>query len=164
MENETEEWKESWRNDWLRSIAAFASQEGGTMIIGKNDEGKVVGVRNSGKLLTEIPNTIRNKLGIVPFVREEVIDGKTCVLITVRKEGRLIDLDGRFYRRSGSTTHMITGEELQSLILSARGVSWTDLPAESIGMGKISQDAVNFFVKKRHRFRTYEFRSSKMRQ
>jgi ATP-dependent DNA helicase RecG len=84
----------------------------------------------------------------VPLVREEIIEGKTCILITIKKEGRLIDLDGRFYRRSGSTTNMITGEELQSMILSAKCISWTDLPAESIGMGKISQDAVNFFVKK----------------
>ncbi|MCL2148911.1 MAG: putative DNA binding domain-containing protein [Methanomassiliicoccaceae archaeon] len=148
MESETEEWKESWRNDWLKSIAAFASQEGGTMIIGKDDKGNILGVPNSEKLLAEIPNTIRNKLGIVPFVKEEHIDGKTCVIITIKKEGRLIDLEGRFYRRSGSTTHMITGEELRPLILSSMGMSWTDLHAENIGMERLSQEAIDFFVKR----------------
>jgi len=105
-------------------------------------------VPNHEKLLEELPSTIRNKLGIKPSIRAESTDGKMCVVITVIPEGQMIDLDGRYYKRVGSTTHMITGEELRNRILSSKGISWTDLPAEKIGMDRLSKDAIKFFVDK----------------
>ncbi|MCL2148818.1 MAG: putative DNA binding domain-containing protein [Methanomassiliicoccaceae archaeon] len=148
MESETEEWKESWHNDWLRWIAAFASQEGGKMIIGKDDKGRVVGVRNYEKLLTEIPNTISNKLGIAPSVKAVPVDDKMCIEITVEREGCPIALDGVFYKRSGSTTRVVAGRELRSWLLNSWGMSWTDAPAKNTKVGDLSQEAIDFFVSK----------------
>jgi len=149
MESETEEWKESWRNDWLRSIAAFASQAGGTLIIGKKDKtGEVVGVNNPNKLLEEIPSTIWNKLGITPTVEAMSEGGRTCIVIRVKEEGRPVALDGVFYKRVGSTTRVVAGNELQTWILSSRGMSWTDIPARDTRLGSLSQEAIDFFVRK----------------
>ena len=38
------EWKRSWRDQYLRWICGFANAEGGTLVIGRDDEGAVVGV------------------------------------------------------------------------------------------------------------------------
>jgi predicted HTH transcriptional regulator len=45
LENEHQhiEWKESWHDDYLRWICGFANAQGGMLIIGRNDKGKVVG-------------------------------------------------------------------------------------------------------------------------
>ena len=36
------EWKESWRDEYLRRIRGFANAEGGVLDIGRNDKGAVV--------------------------------------------------------------------------------------------------------------------------
>ena len=41
---------------------------GGTLFIGKDDDGKVVGIENSKKLLEDLPNKIVSALGIVADV------------------------------------------------------------------------------------------------
>lgn len=42
---------------------------GGTINIGVNDDGYVVGVKNSKKLLESLPNKIRDKLGVLASVK-----------------------------------------------------------------------------------------------
>lgn len=59
------EWKSIWKDDYLAWICGFANAQGGTLYIGKNDEGEVVGVANSHKLLEDLPNKIRDALGII---------------------------------------------------------------------------------------------------
>ncbi|MCL2148816.1 MAG: putative DNA binding domain-containing protein [Methanomassiliicoccaceae archaeon] len=142
------EWKEPWRIDWLRWIAAFASQEGGTLVIGKDDKGRVVGVQNHKKLLEEIPSTVKNKLGIRPSVSAMSEGGKTYVVIKVEKEGRPVPLDGVYYKRSGSTTRIVSGDELKRWLLIGWGISWTDCTAKGREVSDLSRAAIDFFVAK----------------
>ena len=39
-EHQNMEWKESWRDEYLKWICAFANAEGGLLVIGKNDAGE----------------------------------------------------------------------------------------------------------------------------
>lgn len=59
------EWKSIWKDDYLAWICGFANAQGGILYIGKNDEGEVVGVASSRKLLEDLPNKIRDALGII---------------------------------------------------------------------------------------------------
>jgi predicted HTH transcriptional regulator len=59
------EWKESWRDEYLRWICGFANAEGGVLVIGRNDKGEVVGVKDASRLLQDIPNKVRDILGIM---------------------------------------------------------------------------------------------------
>ena len=43
-ENQHIEWKESWRDEYLKWLCGFANAEGGVLIIGMNDKGKPVGI------------------------------------------------------------------------------------------------------------------------
>lgn len=49
------EYKESWRDEYLKWVCGFANAQGGTIYIGVRDDGRVVGVRNTKKLLEDIP-------------------------------------------------------------------------------------------------------------
>ena len=44
-ESQHTEWKENWRDEYLRWICGFANAEGGVLVIGRNDEGVAVGVK-----------------------------------------------------------------------------------------------------------------------
>ncbi len=39
-ENQKIEWKETWRDEYLRWICGFANAQGGVLIIGKNNQGR----------------------------------------------------------------------------------------------------------------------------
>ena len=41
------EWKERWRDDFLRRVCGYANAEGGSLHIGRNDKGVVVGVADA---------------------------------------------------------------------------------------------------------------------
>ena len=68
MENQQLEWKETWRDEYLKWICGFANAQGGTFVIGKNDKGETVGVKNAEKLLEDLPNKIRATMGVVADV------------------------------------------------------------------------------------------------
>ncbi len=42
-ENQNLEWKETWRDEYIKWICGFANAQGGTLFIGKNDKGVVTG-------------------------------------------------------------------------------------------------------------------------
>ncbi|MDD5704166.1 MAG: ATP-binding protein [Dehalococcoidales bacterium] len=69
-ENHTREFKQSWHDEYLKTIAAFANTEGGIVYIGRDDGGEPIGLEKSDtkKLLEDLPNKIRNKLGITSLV------------------------------------------------------------------------------------------------
>ena len=52
-ESQNTEWKESWRDEYLKWICGFANAQGGRIYIGTNDDGTVIGVLDSKKLLED---------------------------------------------------------------------------------------------------------------
>ncbi len=56
QENQNIEWKESWRDEYLKWICGFANAQGGKIYIGKNDNGKVVGIDKAKRLMDDLPN------------------------------------------------------------------------------------------------------------
>ena len=75
-ENQNIEWKKSWRDEYIKWICGFANAGGGTLVIGKNDKGVVTGVDNAGRLLEDIPNKIRDILGIIVDVNLKTEKGE----------------------------------------------------------------------------------------
>ena len=68
MESQNIEYKQSWKDDYLKWICGFANAQGGTIYIGIDDNGKVVGIDNAKKLLEDIPNKINMSMGLVADV------------------------------------------------------------------------------------------------
>lgn len=50
QENQNIEWKETWKDEYLRWICGFSNAQGGKIYIGIKDDGTVVGVNNSKKV------------------------------------------------------------------------------------------------------------------
>ena len=46
-ESQNIEWKESWRDDYLKWICGFANAQGGKIYIGIKDDGRIIGVKTA---------------------------------------------------------------------------------------------------------------------
>ena len=68
LERQNLEWKRQWKDDFLKSICGLANTSGGILEIGRDDNGIIVGLENARELLEELPNGIRQTMGIVPIV------------------------------------------------------------------------------------------------
>ena len=65
MESQNIEYKQSWRDEYLKWICGFANAQGGTLYVGIDDNGNVCGINNAKQLMEEIPNKVRDILGII---------------------------------------------------------------------------------------------------
>ena len=74
-ESQNIEYKESWNDKYLEWIFGFANAQGGRIVIDVNDAHEVVGVRDSKRLMEDIPNKIVTHLGIVADVNLHIADG-----------------------------------------------------------------------------------------
>ena len=72
IENQNIEYKESWRDEYLKWVCGFANAQGGRLYIGIDDKGNVCGVENAHRLSEDIPNKIVALLGIVTDVKQEL--------------------------------------------------------------------------------------------
>lgn len=68
QESQQVEWKWSWQDEFLKWLCGYANADGGTLYIGVNDDGYVVGVEDSKRMLEGLPNKINDKLGIVASI------------------------------------------------------------------------------------------------
>ena len=115
-ESQNIEYKESWRDEYLKWVCGFANAQGGTIYIGIDDAGNVVGVENAKKLLEDIPNKIQSGLGIVADVNKLTKDGKDYLEIRVKPSAFPISYHGEFHYRSGATKPLLTGMALSEFI------------------------------------------------
>lgn len=123
VETEDLEFKSNWRDEYLKVICAFANAAGGKLVIGVDDSNSPIGIKNSKRLLEDIPNKIRNKLGITPSVEVEQREGKDIIGISVNSASTPISCDGKYYLRSGSTDLELKGNELVNFIIKKVGKS-----------------------------------------
>lgn len=68
-ESQNNEWKASWHDEYFKWLCGYANVGGGHLFVGVNDDGFVVGLKNYRRLLEELPNQIKTKMGIIAEVR-----------------------------------------------------------------------------------------------
>ena len=147
-ENQNIEFKQVWRDEYLKWICGFANASGGKIYIGVDDSGVAIGVLNAQKLMEDIPNKIVNYLGIVTDVNFLESEGKKYIEIIVAPSSVPISYKGIYYYRSGSTKQELKGNALHQFLLKRIGRTWDDLPCENATWQDIDQDAVAYFFKK----------------
>jgi len=147
METENIEYKPSWRDEYLKVVVAFANADGGELIIGVDDNGNPIGVKKSKKLLEDIPNKIRNKLGIIPSVKIEKVGDKDIIHIFINPSSVSISHNGKYYIRSGSNSFELKGEELTDFLIEKSGKTWDEFVEEKAGFNDINLKTIDEFKK-----------------
>lgn len=96
-ESQNTEWKESWRDEYLKWICGFANAQGGKIYIGARNDGSVVGVQNAKRLLDDLPNKIQNKLGIVADINLLTEGELEYIEIAVSPSSFPVNYDGAYH-------------------------------------------------------------------
>ena len=148
LENQDTEFKAIWKDEYLKWVCGMANSNGGIIYIGKNDSGNVIGVNNAIKLAKEIPNKIRDTMGIIPEVK--IVEENELLYITIKIENypTPISYQGKFYLRSGSNNHEVTGAELDKFMLDRIGKRWEDLPVKNATFKDLSEESFKVFKEK----------------
>lgn len=144
-ESQNIEYKESWRDEYLKWLCGFANAQGGTIYIGVDDAGNVVGVKDVKKLMEDIPNKIQSGLGIVADVNKHTKDGKDYLEIKVDPSSFPISYHGEFHYRSGATKQQLTGIALTEFITKKIGVRWEDVTVDGITVDDLDAESFKIF-------------------
>jgi ATP-dependent DNA helicase RecG len=123
-ENQNIEYKQSWRDEYLKWLCGFANAQGGKIFIGIDDKGVVTGVDDYKKLMDDIPNKAVNHLGLVVDVNLRQKDNKRYIEIDVPASTVPVSYHGAYHYRSGSTKQELKGAALHEFLLQKIGVSW----------------------------------------
>ena len=145
-ESQNIEYKESWRDEYLKWICGFANAQGGRIFIGVNDEKQVIGLPDAKKLMEDIPNKIVNYLGIVEDVNLLAEGEKEYIEIVVTPSNVPIAYKGTYHYRSGSTKQELKGLALQQFIMRKMGHSWDDIPVYGATIDDIDRKAIDYFL------------------
>lgn len=145
-EQQNLEFKQSWHDDYLKWVCGFANAQGGVIFIGKNDNGEILCVDDYKKLMDDIPNKIRNAIGIMVEVNLHQEAGKYFIEIITNPYSVPISLRGRYYYRSGSTKQELTGSSLNEFLLKKSGRTWDDVIEPRASFDDIDEKAVSKFL------------------
>ncbi|WBB91500.1 ATP-binding protein [Verrucosispora sp. WMMC514] len=119
------------RRKMLKTVAAFASGDGGTVLIGVTDDSQIVGVDATklDELMLTLHNMIRSNIDPDPgaTVRPVAVDGKTVLLVEVpaRSGWHAYNREKpEFYLRRGANTVPARLTEITSRFVQQQTLPW----------------------------------------
>jgi ATP-dependent DNA helicase RecG len=149
IESQTTEWKREWKDEYLDWICGFANSQGGRLFLGIDDKGRVYGLNNRAKLLKDIPNQIRQAMGIVPEVNLHSDGaGEEYLEIVVSPYPVPISVKGKYFVRSGATNQLLNGLDLDRFMQRKSGLCWESMPIPSLQMSDLDDSIIDTFLKK----------------
>ncbi len=98
--------------------------------------------------MEDLPNKIRDALGIIAEVNLMKKDGLDVIEISIPSYNVPISCKGAYYTRSGATNQKLTGLELEHFIMRKRGATWDNSPLPIFTEKDISEDAIESFKKR----------------
>lgn len=128
LENKNMEFKREYVPEIRKEVVAFANSDGGTILIGVEDDGVVCGLDNSDKVANQVSNSLKDAIApdVMPFVDIDRIEmaKKQVVKVDVspgvnrpyyiREKG--LKPSG-VYVRKGSSSQPVTDEGIRQMIL-----------------------------------------------
>lgn len=145
MENQNIEYKESWRDEYIKWICGFANSKGGDMFIGVDDKGNVVGIQNAKKLSEDLPNKIKDILGILVDIDILEEKEKTYIKINVDAYPYPVSYKGNYYIRIGATNQELKGASLDKFLLQKQGLKWDGTPEPYTKLENLSEQSFDIF-------------------
>ncbi|SFA98930.1 RNA-binding domain-containing protein [Clostridium frigidicarnis] len=134
-----------------KELVAFLNFEGGTLFIGINDDGEIIGVDN--KNYEEwIMNICRSSIypPVIPVYEEIIIDSKRIIKIQVSKGvNNPYHTSNKYYIRVGSTSREASQHELIRLLQSSNALHYELIPMQGATVSDISKIRVEDYFSTR---------------
>ena len=144
-ESQNIEYKASWRDEYLKWICGFANAQGGILYIGVNNDGEVIGLDDAHRLSEDIPNKIKDKLGIIVDVNLQNKNGKDFIVIEIQPCSFPINYHGEYHYRSGSTKQILQGTALTQFLFDKTGMTWDSVLMNDITISNFRDEEFDLF-------------------
>lgn len=146
-EQQNVEYKTDWHDEYLKWICGFANASGGVLYIGKDDNGSIVDVAEHKKLMEDLPNKIRDMLGVMAEVNLMQDNGRHYIKIIIPPYSVPISFRGRYFYRSGATKQELIGNALNAFLLKKSGRTWDDVVEPRAVITDIDEKSIASFLK-----------------
>jgi len=150
-EDQRTEFKLTFQEKVIETLAAFANTSGGVVYVGISDDGEVAGIETGKETIQKWLNDIKLKTqpSIIPTISQHTLDDKTYLKIQVQEFPiKPVSYRGRYYKRISNSNHQLTPSEISELTMQTRQVSWDSDPAINANMEDIDWDKVRNFISK----------------
>jgi len=107
-------------NEIIEAVSAFSNTEGGRIIVGVDNAGRIVGVQIGKGTIENLANRIAQNTDprIHPKISVEEIEGKKIIVIEIKESiDKLVLAFGKPFKRVGKSTMRMSKDEYERLIL-----------------------------------------------
>ena len=118
------------------------------IFIGKNDEGEIIQLENAKRLLEDVPNKVKDTLGILVDVNLHHSVNGDFIEIIVEPYPYPVNYKGQYHYRSGTTKQELKGAALDKFLLQRKGKRWDGVPLPNIQVAELKQETFDFFRKR----------------
>ena len=132
------EFKQSVTKDLGRHLCAFANADGGTLLIGISDRGRIVGVADHNRIKSRIQNVARSADPPIS-VEIDTIDDVLRVIVPPQHH-KPYSFGGRFFRRDGATGQQMARAEIEDLFYAAGRLHFDRTPCPNFDMARALND------------------------
>ena len=148
-ESQTLEFKASFDKATVETLVAFANAQGGTVLVGVTDSGRVQGITLGKESLNEWLVHIKaaTSPSIIPDLLAHAINGKTIVAIDIAEfPVKPVSTKGRFYKRVANTNQALNSSQISDLYMQTLQLSWDAYPAHHAKVDDLSPTKIERFV------------------
>jgi len=167
LESEMLELKREITEDLKKEIIAFVNADGGSILIGVEDNGSIVGIEDTDNEMNRITNMIRDSIkpDITMFVKTktELYEGKKIIRIEIQRGERkpyYLASKGMkptgVYIRQGHSVAPVSEEQIRKMIREADGISYEQLRS-------LNQDLTFNFCKEEFKKQNMVFEEMQMK-
>jgi len=129
-------------------IVAFANFEGGTILIGVDDSGKLKGCTR-GDIEEFVVNICRNNVrpSIIPIIEKITVDKKNIIAVSIPRGDTAYSTNrGLYYIRVGSTKQTPTQQELLRLFQKRNMLQFDETPVIKASANSIDKEKVDSYL------------------
>ena len=144
-ENLYVEFKQSFNEDVIETLCAFANAKGGTIYIGVANNGKISGVTIGKETIQQWLNEIKNKTEPFLLAGAEVFNcnSKQIVALSIASYPiKPISIKGRCYKRVENSNQLLSISEVVNIHLQSLNTSWDAYPDPNHSENDISMEKI----------------------
>ena len=139
-EGPTVEFKRSLTKDLGRELCAFANADGGVILLGVADSGRIVGVDNRNRIKSRIQSTARSA---DPPIDVEIDSIAEVLRVTVLpQDHKPYSFGGRFFKRVGASSQQMPRVEVEDLFYSAGRLHFDRTPCRAFAIERDVDDDI----------------------
>jgi len=142
----TIEFKKRYTPRIVEDIVAFSNTRGGFILLGVNDDGKVIGESLTNKMKADINSLTR---GCDPHISIKSVShtGKVVIIEIPEGDEKPYSCSSGYFRRLDAVTQKMSQKELRMIFRETADRTFEDLPHRNFNPGDVSLKRVRAFLK-----------------